>query len=118
MVRSGLRHVCIGVERNDDEDLVGWGKKFYSHSQSVRTFDLLKRKYPEVFRQATFIVGLRNETRESLRRQLDFARRIDADYPAFHPATPFPAPRSGRRPRPRDGWRSRTSTSTTCPRRS
>ncbi len=90
MVRSGLRHVCIGVERNDDADLAGWGKKFYSHSQSVKTFDLLKHKYPEVFRQATFIVGLRDETRESLHRQLAFARRIDADYPAFHPATPFP----------------------------
>ena len=90
MVRSGLRHVCIGVERDEDADLAGWGKRFYSNSASVRTFDLLKRKYPEVFRQATFIVGVRHETRESLRRQLAFARRIDADYPAFHPATPFP----------------------------
>lgn len=90
MVRAGLRHVCIGVERTEDADLKGWGKKFYSQSQSLEVFDLLKRKYPEVFRQATFIVGVRDETPESLRRQLDFARRIDADYPAFHPATPFP----------------------------
>jgi len=90
MVRSGLRHVCIGVEREEDDDLAGWGKRFYSNHTSVRTFDLLKHKYPEVFRQATFIVGVRDETRASLRRQLDFARRIDADYPAFHPATPFP----------------------------
>ncbi len=90
LVRSGLRHVCIGVERAEDDDLEGWGKPFYSNSRSVQTFDLLKRKYPEVFRQATFIVGVRHETPATLRRQLEFARRIDADYPAFHPATPFP----------------------------
>ncbi len=90
LVRSGLRHVCVGVERAEDGDLNNWDKTFYSHRQSVQVFDLLKSKYPQVFRQATFIVGVRHETPQTLKTQLEFARRIDADYPAFHPATPFP----------------------------
>ncbi len=90
LVRSGLAHLCIGVERAEDADLKDWSKKFYSKNQSVETFRLLKTKYPQVFRQATFILGTRNETPETIERQLDFARLIDADYPAFHAATPFP----------------------------
>jgi anaerobic magnesium-protoporphyrin IX monomethyl ester cyclase len=90
MVRSGLIHLCIGIERAADEDLQNWNKKFYSNSESVEVFDLLKRKYPQVFRQATFIVGTRDETKQTMHRQLEFAKLLDADYPAFHPVTPFP----------------------------
>ncbi len=90
LVKSGLSHLCIGVERDEDHTLKGWKKTFYSTSASEETFRLLKHKYPQVFRQATFILGVRSETPESIERQLAFARRIDADYPAFHAATPFP----------------------------
>lgn len=90
LVASGLRHLCIGVERVEDDNLDSWRKTFYSQSQSAQTFALLKRKYPQVFRQATFIVGGRTETRESMRAQLAFAKALDPDYPAFHPLTPFP----------------------------
>jgi len=89
-VRSGLAHLCIGVERVEDDQLGDWRKKFYSSSRTAETFDILKRHYPTVFRQATFIVGERDETRESMRRQLEFAKMLDPDYPAFHPLTPFP----------------------------
>lgn len=90
LVRSGMAHVCIGVERAEDASLGDWRKKFYSNSQSHEAFRLLRDKYPSVFRQATFIVGTRDETRETLQRQLEFARSLDPDYPAFHPVTPFP----------------------------
>ncbi len=90
LVRSGLVHVSIGVERAEDTELSAWNKKFCSHNKSYETFRLLKEKYPQVFRQATFIVGVKSETHESMKRQLEFARLIDADYPAFHVATPFP----------------------------
>jgi len=90
LVRSGLAHLCIGVERVEDDQLGDWRKKFYSNSRTAETFAILKKHYPQVFRQATFIVGERDETRESMRRQLEFAKLLDPDYPAFHPLTPFP----------------------------
>jgi anaerobic magnesium-protoporphyrin IX monomethyl ester cyclase len=90
LVKSGLSHVCIGVERDENATLSNWDKSFYNSSQSVAAFKLLKEKYPSVFRQGTFIVGTREETPESMRRQLEFARSLDLDYPAFHPMTPFP----------------------------
>lgn len=90
LVRSGLTHVCIGVERLDDEQLRRWRKPAASSDQYLEVFQLLRRKYPQVFRQATFIVGTPDETPASLRAQLAYARRLGADYPAFHPVTPFP----------------------------
>ncbi len=90
LVRSGLTHLCVGVERQDDEQLRAWKKPPARSDQYLETFALLRRRYPQVFRQATFIVGTRGESQASLRRQLRYARRIQADYPAFHPLTPFP----------------------------
>jgi len=90
LVKSGLAHLCIGVERAEDDQLGDWKKKFYSSNRSVETFQILKKHYPRVFRQATFIVGERDETRESMQRQLEFAKLLDPDYPAFHALTPFP----------------------------
>lgn len=90
LVKSGLRHVCIGVERDENTTLRNWDKSFYNQSQSAEAFKLLKDKYPEVFRQGTFIVGTREETPETMKKQLAFARSLDLDYPAFHPMTPFP----------------------------
>jgi len=90
LVRSGLVHVSIGVERAEDSQLRSWNKKFATTSQSYEVFQLLKKKYPQVFRQGTFILGVKSETPESMQHQLEFARLIDADYPAFHAVTPFP----------------------------
>lgn len=90
LVKAGLSHVSIGVERATDEELKEVGKKVYKEDITKRCFQLLKKKYPEVFRQATFIVGIRSETRKSLLRQLQYAKEISADYPGFHPLTPVP----------------------------
>ena len=90
LVRSGLTHLCVGVERQDDAQLRAWGKPPARSDQYLAAFRLLRRRYPQVFRQATFIVGTRSESHASLRQQLRYARQIRADYPAFHPVTPFP----------------------------
>ena len=90
LVRSGMAHVCIGVERKDPRQLEAWNKPFAARDAAGQAFALLRRRYPQVFRQATFIVGTRAETPRSLEAQLSYARSIDADYPAFHPVTPFP----------------------------
>lgn len=89
LIDSGLSHVCVGVERSFDEDLKILNKN-YTREKTKKCFKILKKKYSEVFRQGTFIVGLRNETEESMIEQLKFAEELDLDYPAFHPMTPVP----------------------------
>ncbi len=90
LVRSGLTHVSVGLERVDDAWVHGANKRFHTQDHGRRAFDLLRRRYPRVFRQATFIIGVRDETPEAIRRQLDYARDLQLDYPAFHAFTPFP----------------------------
>lgn len=89
IVDSGLSHVCVGIERSFNEDLKLLNKN-YSTGNAKECFKILKEKYPQVFRQGTFIVGLRNETKESMMEQLKFAKELDLDFPAFHPLTPIP----------------------------
>ena len=89
LVRAGLRHLCIGVERAEDERLKQFNKGFYNNDQLRETFRILD-KYPQIFKQATFIIGTRYETRESMFRQADLAKELNVDYPAFHPITPVP----------------------------
>ena len=90
MVRAGLRHVCIGVERAGDEDLLAFRKAAYRGGAGGEAIRVFQRRFPEVFLQGTFIVGLRHETPETLRRQADFAASLGIDFPAFHPITPVP----------------------------
>lgn len=90
LVKAGLRHVSMGVERAATEDLKLMGKKCYTTDIVKEAMSILRNKYPQVFRQATFIVGIRNETKESMLSQLKYAQEMRVDYPAFHPITPVP----------------------------
>ncbi len=90
LVDAGLAHVSIGAERVEDKELNSFRKKDYSAEKTRTAFAVLKKDHPHVFRQATFIVGVPDETPESMNRQLDFARELDLDYPGFHPLTPVP----------------------------
>jgi anaerobic magnesium-protoporphyrin IX monomethyl ester cyclase len=90
IVDAGLIRVCIGVERAIDSELNEIGKSSYSSDNTKKCFHILRDKYPQVFRQGTFIVGVRNETKESLMRQVKYAKELDLDFPAFHPLTPIP----------------------------
>lgn len=89
-VRSGLCHVAIGVERVENHELKKMGKPFYTENDTRRCFRILREKYPQVFRQGTFIVGVRDETRESMLAQAEFAKELRLDYPGYHPMTPVP----------------------------
>ncbi len=90
MVEAGMAHICIGVERAEDSDLQAWNKHRYSTSQTRRVFQILKDEYPQVFRQGTFIVGVRDETPDTMWQQAELAKNLGLDYPAFHPVTPVP----------------------------
>ena len=89
MVQAGLRHVLVGVERQE-AGLDFLNKHRYSEDGAVQAFHILRDHYPEVFRQGTFITGIRSDTAESIRSLLDHAHACDLDFAAFHPCTPFP----------------------------
>ncbi|MFT4570926.1 MAG: anaerobic magnesium-protoporphyrin IX monomethyl ester cyclase [Hyphomicrobiaceae bacterium] len=89
-VRAGLRHVLVGVERGTTPDLSWLKKRGYGDDVTVEAFQLLKKKYPQVFRHGTIITGIRSDTKESIKSLVDLAHRADFDFAAFHPCTPFP----------------------------
>ena len=89
-IDAGMRHILIGVERAEDDTLEGLDKRFYKGGVAERAIQIFKEKYPEVFIQATFIVGLREEDKRTLDDQVAMAKRLDVDFPAFHPITPVP----------------------------
>jgi len=90
LVRAGLSHISIGIERVEDEELMKMKKPFYKREITERCIKLIRKKYPQVFIQGTFIVGTRGETKDSLWAQFKFAKKLKIDYPAFHPLTPVP----------------------------
>jgi anaerobic magnesium-protoporphyrin IX monomethyl ester cyclase len=102
MVDAGMAHVCIGVERAVNSELKLLNKS-YSGDVVEKSFRILKEKYPQVFRQGTFIFGFRNETKESMRNLFDYARKLDLDYPGFHPITPVPGTKTWDEAK-RKGW--------------
>ncbi len=89
-VRAGLSHILIGVERAEDDSLSSLDKRFYTGGVAEQAIRIFKERYPEVFIQATFIVGVKEEDHQSLERQVDLALKLDVDFPAFHPITPVP----------------------------
>lgn len=103
LVDSGLSHISIGAERASDEELRSIGKKCYSQDVIRECLHILKNKYPQVFRQVTFIVGIRDETKQSILQQIKYAKDIAADYPAFHPLTPVPGTEAWREAKEK-GW--------------
>ncbi len=90
MVRAGLVHPLIGVERECSEDLRKIRKSAYTREVVKDVFSIFKKKYPQVFRQGTFLTCLPFDTRESMLKLVDYAIDIDIDYPAFHPVAPVP----------------------------
>ena len=90
LIASGLSHTCIGLERASTKELAALDKHNMDVEQINRVVPMLRKKYPALFLQTTFIVGLRQDTAESLDRLLAYVEHLDPDYPAFHPVTPVP----------------------------
>lgn len=89
-VRAGLAHILIGVERAEDDALTALDKRFYAGGTAERAIRIFKERYPHVFIQATFIVGMKEESPDTLARQVALGQALDVDFPAFHPITPVP----------------------------
>jgi len=85
MKRAGCHTIMFGVESADDAILRAYRKGF--------TPDAVRRCFARCRRLglrtvATFILGLPEDTAETLNRTIAFAREIDCDYASFNVAVP------------------------------
>ncbi|MFO8019280.1 MAG: radical SAM protein [Promethearchaeia archaeon] len=90
MYRAGLEHALIGVERSSALEREKVSKSRYSQQIVKKAFKILREKYPNIFIQATFLTGTREETRESMLKLLEYAKDLGVDYPSFYAITPNP----------------------------
>lgn len=90
MVKAGLAHTLIGVERATDKDLYYLNKGLDSVNTTIKAFDILYKKYPGVFRQVTVMPGLPDDTEEDIKNILPLLHRMHIDFVGSHPYSPFP----------------------------
>ncbi len=90
MVKAGLRHVLVGAEHDSQEVLDSLNKGVRNYDITKQAFRMLSKQYPQVFRQATYITGLPQDTVESIKGLVKHAHDCDLDFAAFHPVAPFP----------------------------
>ena len=90
MVKAGFRHTLVGAEHDTQASLDSVNKGIENYEVTEQAFRLLSEKYPEVFRQATYITGLPDDTVESIKKLLKHAHACNLDFAAFHPVSPFP----------------------------
>jgi anaerobic magnesium-protoporphyrin IX monomethyl ester cyclase len=90
MVKAGLRHCLFGAERAEQDHMDEIGKDRIKPDAFRDCCRMLEKKYPEVFRQACFLIGVPSETKESLKRLEDYIIDSHVDFPAIHPVMPYP----------------------------
>ncbi|MFC1853347.1 B12-binding domain-containing radical SAM protein [candidate division CSSED10-310 bacterium] len=90
MVRAGFRHALFGGERHSEQDMKLIGKTGLNGAELLQACHILKQKYPQVFRQSTFVTGIRTETKQSLQQLGAYSRSAHIDFAAYHPLMPYP----------------------------
>jgi anaerobic magnesium-protoporphyrin IX monomethyl ester cyclase len=87
MKRAGCVLLLFGVESGDPDTLIRI-KKHITIEEIERAFKDSKEVGIDTF--AYFIIGFPGETKESIQRTINFAKKIDPSYVAFSLATPYP----------------------------
>ncbi len=90
MVRCGLDHVLIGVERERAEDLAKVNKAWLNSGVTRSALGLLRKKYPHVYRGASLLTCLPDDDASSMRGVVSFARSLDVDHAIIHPVIAQP----------------------------
>jgi anaerobic magnesium-protoporphyrin IX monomethyl ester cyclase len=85
--RSGLRWVLLGVENNKPSVLQGF-RKGITAEDAREAVSLLKEN--DIFTQAMFIIGAREDTTESIEESRKFIDELDPDFTIYAILTPFP----------------------------
>lgn len=87
MKKMGCWQILFGLESGAQEKLNLLGKEF-SLEQVRETINLVKKEGFSI--RADFIVGFPGETKESLRKTVEFAKGLNIDVAHFNVFTPFP----------------------------
>ncbi|MEM2876181.1 MAG: cobalamin-dependent protein [Candidatus Bathyarchaeia archaeon] len=87
MRRAGTLWMLVGLESYSTETLKSYHKEI-NPSCARRAIDLLKKN--DIFAQATFIIGERRDSHESIKRLREFVGWVDPDLAIFMVLTPFP----------------------------
>ncbi|NWG08992.1 MAG: cobalamin B12-binding domain-containing protein [Nitrososphaerales archaeon] len=87
MRKAGNRWILFGAESHSKSTLEAFKKKI-DPEDTKRAVRLLKEN--DIFAQATFIIGERKDSAESLAQMREFANGIDPDLAIFMILTPFP----------------------------
>lgn len=90
MVDAGLSHVLLGGERGFDSELSAIGKQTTEKDSTLKICHILEKEYPTVFRQATWVTGIPNETPQTIQALGEYVRKTHLDFAAFHPIMPYP----------------------------
>jgi len=84
---SGCYEVFLGVE-SGDEQCLDWLGKGMGIKQIEEAFKLCRKN--KLFINATFMIGLPGENRESVRKTIELANKLNPDYATFYAFTPLP----------------------------
>lgn len=87
MREAGCWQVLFGLESGDDRILATLGKK---NTVAINRQAVTWARQAGLRVRADFLVGSPAETRESLKRTLDFAKELDIDFAHFNKFVPFP----------------------------
>ncbi len=87
MRRAGNMWVLAGLESGNPRTLESFGKGIRP-DDGLKAMDLLKRS--DIFAQATFIIGERKDTSQTISRLIGFVQDADPDLAIFMILTPFP----------------------------
>ncbi|MBN2125903.1 MAG: radical SAM protein [Deltaproteobacteria bacterium] len=87
MKRAGCVFLFFGVESGNDE-ILRKIKKMFTVDEARKSVEIV-RKLGIPF-NTSFILGLPDDTKETVRQTIDFAKELNADYVTFSLATPYP----------------------------
>jgi anaerobic magnesium-protoporphyrin IX monomethyl ester cyclase len=87
MRKSGLRWVMMGVESPRHDNLDKW-RKGINPNDAYEAISVLKEN--DIFTHGMFIIGEREDSRESIEETRRYVDRLDPDFAIFTALTPFP----------------------------
>jgi magnesium-protoporphyrin IX monomethyl ester (oxidative) cyclase len=89
LVSAGLIRTCVSVESGDGYIRNEIMKKRISEDEALQTINRI-RKYPQVFLMTDFVMGMPEETIESLEASVRFIEKLDTDDIDLSISTPYP----------------------------